>query len=261
MRRHRREGGLETRRTLVTAMAAAGLLLAACGESPLGALGERSSSWINEPEVVTTTTVVKEVPLVVPSTALSWSNEGIGPPSSEEPGEVISAVFSRRQGDRFIQASRQEIAAAIPGIMFPASVPFGAEWVSSQLVVENDGTLADDVSAAFGIWSAEPYTRSRSVAQMAIIRVAHDPAGAELAAAESPGCAAFADRSVAECTIATIGGREMWELIGSGGTTLIYYDGPLRYEVFARNFVARPALEQMASAAAPLSELAPAATS
>ena len=56
----------------------------------------------------------------------------------------------------------------------------------------NDGTIAADPSAAFGIWSAEPYTRSRSVAQMIVLRVSTDPEGAEEAASETrPSCAPF----------------------------------------------------------------------
>ena len=38
------------------------VVVVACGESPLGSIGERSSGWINEPEVVTTTLPPVTVP-------------------------------------------------------------------------------------------------------------------------------------------------------------------------------------------------------
>ena len=47
--------------------------------------------------------------------------------------------------------------------------------MTSQLVFDERGDLADDPVAAFGIWSSEPYTRSRSVAQMIIMSVSVDP--------------------------------------------------------------------------------------
>ena len=50
-------------------------------------------------------------------------------------------MFARREGDRFIQASRKEIVALLPAVRFPAVVPYGAEWVSSQVVVENSGEI------------------------------------------------------------------------------------------------------------------------
>ena len=233
--------------------------VAACGDSPLQIIGERSAEWINEPEVVTTTLPPVTTPRFVEIENLQWANEGIVNPNLGDRGALIAAVFDRREGDRFIQASRDEIAAALPDVEFPAVAPFGAEWVSSQLVIENNGTLSRDPTAAFGIWSAEPYTRSRSVAQMAIISVVIDPeTAAEIAAAgEDVSCARFADRATNVCETLNLDGRQVWKLVGTGGTTLIWFSGDYRYELFGRNFVPSDDLNQMASNTIALAELEP----
>ncbi|MBW3666535.1 MAG: hypothetical protein KY394_02960 [Actinobacteria bacterium] len=239
--------------------AALSLLASACGDAPLGSVGDRSSEWINEPEVSTTTTVPVTIPVVISSDNLAWSNDDIVNDNLGDPGATVAAVFARREGDRFIQASRAEITVALPGIGFPANVPNGARWVSSQLVIEATGEVADDPSAAFGIWSAEPYTRSRSVAQMAVLRVALDPETiAELAAAtEPPSCARFSDRNTDNCEIVDIGGRTIWRLQGSGGTTLIWFDDTYRYELFGRDYLQEEALLGMAEVMIPLAQLEP----
>ena len=165
-------------------------------------------------------------------------------------------MFARREGDRFIQASRVEIAAAIPGIQFPAKVPYGAEWVSSQLVIDNNGQVSSDPSAAFGIWSAEPYTRSRSVAQMAVLRVSVDPeTAAELAAEEAvTSCARFADVTTTGCDMNQVGDKTAWTLSSSAGTTLIWFDGDYRYELFGRSFVPRDVIVALAVETIPLAD-------
>lgn len=229
----------------------------ACGESPLLSLGNRSSNWINEPKVTTTTLPEVDAPRHVAAATLEWANDVIVNDDLEDPGAVVAAVFNRREGDRFIQASRFEIAAAIPEIAFPSLVPYGAEWVSSQLVVENSGRLSAEPSAAFGIWSAEPYTRSRSVAQMAVLRVSHDPeTAADLA---EPGaefsCARFAERITDECALLDMEGRDVWKLAAAGGITLIWFEGPYRYELFGRSFIPSDVLEEMAGDTVALSAL------
>jgi len=233
------------------------VVLVACGESPLESIGLRSSEWINEPTVPTTIPVDTTVPRSVPAEALQWSNDVIVNESMGDLNAMLSEVFDRREGDRFIQSSPAEIAMALPDVAFPDRAPTGAEWVSSQLVFENDGTLSNEPSAAFGIWSAEPYTRSRSVAQMIVMRVSNDlEAANELAtgAAEAT-CARFADRSSDDCEIITIGTRETWLLGESGGSTLIWYEGPYRYEMFGRSYVPSRVLQEMSGAMVPLSTL------
>lgn len=240
----------------------AAVLLAACGDMPLQAIGERSADWINEPEVVTTSLPPATTPRFVDIGELSWSNDEIVNPNLDDRNALIAAVFERRAGDRFIQASREEIAAALEGVEFPAMAPYGAEWISSQLVIESNGALSRDPSAAFGIWSAEPYTRSRSVAQMAIFRVVIDPeAAAEVA--ESPqdvSCARFAERSTNVCEIVGIDGRHVWKLDSSGGTTLIWFSGDYRYELFGKDFVAVEDLIEMAGDTVLLADLRPEAS-
>lgn len=231
------------------------IVLAACGQDPLSSIGLRSSEWINEPTVPTTVRVEVTTPTVIDSSNLLWATDEVVVEDPSNVEAVLAAVFARRQGDRFIQASRFEIAAALPDVAFPAQVPFGAEWVSSQLVMDNDGTLADDPSAAFGIWSVEPYTRSRSVAQMIVIRVYNDLVGStELSTGEvEPSCARFAERTTDECEILVVGIRDTWRLTSSGDTTLIWFEGPYRYELFGRSFVPEDVLTDMSGSMVPLS--------
>lgn len=237
------------------------VFVAACGDVPLQAIGERSAEWINEPEVVTTTIPPATTPRFVDIRNLAWSNEDIVNPNLGDRNALVAAVFERREGDRFIQASRREIAAALPGLEFPAIAPFGAQWISSQLVVENNGTLSRDPTAAFGIWSAEPYTRSRSVAQMIVLRAAIDPeTAAEVAATgEDVTCARFADRATNLCEIVNLGGHQVWKLLATSGTTLIWFSGEYRYELFGKDFVQVDDLAEMVSGSILLSDLEPVA--
>lgn len=251
-----------SRSSLTRPMALCSIVLAAglvaCGGSPLESIGQRSSDWINEPTVPTTVAVVTTAPTVVPVGRLQWANDDIENGSLDDPAGLLAEVFSRREGDRFIQASRFEIAAALPEITFPDRAPNGAEWVSSQLVFDNDGSLADDPTAAFGIWSTEPYTRSRSVAQMIVLRVATDvDAANELASGEGdPTCDRFADRTAAQCQVLTVDDRPTWLLTQAGGSTLVWYHGPHRYELFGRSFVPSGILRDMSAGMIPLSSIA-----
>jgi hypothetical protein len=235
----------------------AALALAGCGGSPLESLGLRSSDWINEPTVPTTVKVVTTTPTIVSSDTLLWANDEIETESLDDVDALLEEVFARRQGDRFIQASRFEIAVALDGVTFPGMVPAGAEWVSSQLVFDNDGTVSDDPSAAFGIWSAEPYSRSRSVAQMVVLKVATDmETASRLATGEvAPTCALFSDRTTEQCEVVTVGSRATWILGGSSGSTLIWFDGPYRYELFGRSFVPIGTLRGMSDDMVPLASI------
>lgn len=233
------------------------LALAGCGGSPLESLGLRSSDWINEPTVPTTVAVVTTIPTIVSSETLLWANDEIETESLDDVGSVLQEIFARRQGDRFIQASRFEIAVALEGVAFPDMAPAGAEWVSSQLVFDNDGTVSDDPSAAFGIWSAEPYSRSRSVAQMVVLKLATDTETAnQLATGEvAPTCALFSDRTAENCEVVTVGSRDTWILSSASGSTVIWFDGPYRYELFGRSFVPIGILRQMSDQMVPLTSI------
>jgi hypothetical protein len=242
---------------LGSALVVAALALAGCGGTPLESLGLRSSDWINEPTVPTTVAVVTTIPTKVSVDTLAWANDEIETESLDDVDTVLQEVFARRQGDRFIQASRSEIAVALDDVAFPGMAPAGAEWVSSQLVFDNDGTVSADPSAAFGIWSAEPYSRSRSVAQMIVLKVATDPETAnQLATGElSATCALFSDRTTEECEIVTVGSRDTWILSSSSGSTLIWFDGPYRYELFGRSFVPIGILREMSDQMVPLTSI------
>lgn len=245
-----------TIRSSVT-VALLGVIVAACGGEPLQSLGQRSSDWINEPTVPTTQAVAVTTVTIVASETLAWANDVIESESLDDPEALLAEVFSRREGDRFIQASRVEIAAILDGVAFPSTAPAGAEWVSSQLVVNNDGTVGEDPSAAFGIWSAEPYSRSRSVAQMAVLRVSTDlETATQLETGElSPSCALFAERTTQQCEVVTVGSRSTWLLSASSGSTLIWFDGPYRYELFGRSFVPVQVLRAMSAETTPLASL------
>ena len=241
------------------ALVVVALVLAACGDAPLEALGNRSSDWINEPEVTTTASVTVTIPTSIDIVTLQWFNDDIVTENLSDPDLLVSEVFARREGDRFIQASRAEIAAALPGVQFPATVPQGAEWVSSQLVIENSGELSDDPTAAFGIWSAVPYSRSRSVAQMAVLRVSIDQETAVVVAdsADELSCARFADDTTTGCEILDMDGRPVWALSSNQGLTLVWLDSMYRYELFGRSFVPVEALHDMAAAPVHLADLVP----
>ena len=233
------------------------VLAAACGETPLGSIGERTSGWINEPYIVTTTTVPVTSPIVTGAEDLFWSNDEIVTENLGEPEALVAEIFARREGDRFIQASRTEISVVLPGLLFPTQVPNGSEWVSSQLVINNSGQIADEPSVAFGIWSAEPYTRSRSVAQLAVLRVSTDLESAvDVDQSESPAsCELFAERVNEQCEVLVVSDRDVWVLTSNVGITLVWYDAPYRYELFGRSFIPLKTLTEMASDSVELGEL------
>jgi len=254
--RHSRPSKAPRPPILLVVVLAAGLT--ACGGSPLESIGQRSSEWINEPTIPTTVPVITTTPTVVSADRLQWANDEIETTSLGDRDALLAEVFARREGDRFVQASPDEIVVALPEVSFPDKAPHGAEWVSSQLVFDNDGSLADDTSAAFGIWSAEPYTRSRSVAQMVVLRVATDvDAANELASGEADlSCQRFDERTAAQCEVLTIDDRPTWLLTQASGATLVWYEGPYRYELFGRSFVPSAVLSDMSSGMVPLATIA-----
>lgn len=247
-------GRVLARRALVALLLVS---VVACGEAPLESIGIRSSEWINEPTVPTTIAINTTTPTIVSMERLEWANDDIETASLGDRDALLAEVFDRRGGDRFIQASKAEIVVALPDVTFPSTAPTGAEWISSQLVFDNDGTLASDPSAAFGIWSAEPYTRSRSVAQMVILRVSNDlETATRLTTGElAVSCALFSDRATDSCEIITVAERDTWLLGDSGGTTLVWFEGPYRYELYGRAFVTDSVLERMSESMAPLASL------
>ena len=234
------------------------LFLAACGDAPLQFIGEKSSDWIGEPTIPTTTTVPITVPIVVTSEILKWFNDAIVSESLDDPESLRREIFERRGGDLIVQSSKAEIEVLIPELKFPGVAPYLSQYVTSQAVFDGNGQLSDDPLASFGIWSAEPYTRSRSVAQMVVLRVSFDEETViELV---EPGadtsCARFSDGTTQSCEIRQIGVQTVWALHANNGNTMVWFDGSYRYELFGRGFVPVTALEEMIPSFVPVGELA-----
>jgi hypothetical protein len=234
------------------------LLVAACGPEPLGRVGDRASSWIGAPAPPSVVTAPPTtLPVLVPSTDIAWYNDGLEPVEGESPADIIAAVYRRGAStDRFVQASRLEVAAALPGVGFPADVPAEVRFITSQLVYENGrGLLAEDYSAAFGLWSAEPYSRSRTAGQSGVLMVSQDgdESAAVAAGAGDLTCARFADET-RTCLEIFLGATPAWTLANALGSTLVWYQAPYRYELFLRSDIAAM-LSEMATRLVPLSEL------
>jgi hypothetical protein len=157
-----------------------GLVVLAAGcNDPFVDLGERSQEIVYGD--TTTTSTTSSIPgddgdafALEPVGAAAWQNDGITPQSdSDSPAVVIAAVWNRSNGvERFIQASRTEIAAALPGVVFPELVPAGVGWITSQLVYDvASASLDAETSAAFGLWTTEPYSVTRDAGQAAVLYI------------------------------------------------------------------------------------------
>lgn len=153
--------------------------VAGCGEAGvLDGLGDRTREAVKGG--TTTTTVLLAVAAGVENEALVksdevlWFNDDISPQFTGTSEEVVTAVWQRQLGSRFVQATRTEIAAAIPSGVFPGLVPQQVRWITSQLVYnEISGTLNTDTSAAFGLWSDVPY--QRDTARVGVLRIGRAP--------------------------------------------------------------------------------------
>lgn len=153
--------------------------VAGCGEAGvLDGLGDRTREAVKGG--TTTTTVLLAVAAGVENEALVksdevlWFNDDISPQFTGTSEEVVTAVWQRQLGNRFVQATRTEIAAAIPSGVFPGLVPQQVRWITSQLVYnEISGTLNTDTSAAFGLWSDVPY--QLDTARVGVLRIGRAP--------------------------------------------------------------------------------------
>jgi hypothetical protein len=186
---------------------------------------------------------------------VEWFNGNLEPVAGTTSAEIITGVYARaRSSDPYVQATPAEIALALPGVEFPSQVPPEVRFVTSQLVYDlSQLTLSSEQVAAFGLWSVEPYTRSRSVGQQAVLTVVNDPEGlAALASGTADtSCARYIDRQ-AECAVTTVDGSPAWELSDRLGTTLIWYSATYRYELFLRSGVNSEWAVQMADSVRPL---------
>jgi len=232
--------------------------LTGCGNEPFAHVGEGASGWIGRP-TITTTATTGPGPGLAPVSRIDWFNQDLSPVGGTTPAEIISGVYSRANpSDPFVQATPAEIALALPGLEFPSLLPPEVRYVTSQLVYDlTTVTLASEEVAAFGLWTVEPYTRSRSVGQQGVLTVVSDPEGiAALASGTADtSCGRYVDRD-ADCTVTTVAETPAWELANAIGTTLVWYGDTYRYELFLRTGVGPGLAVQIAESARPLVALA-----
>jgi len=215
-----------------------GAVASACGEAgPLEHVGEATGRWVTAATVATTIppSIVVEIgdeAMVEAGDAL-WVNDDIATvPPGTDPRATIATVWGRQIGSRFVQASRSEIASALPTIQFPATIPGDVRWVTSQLVFDPaSGALDPDTSAAFGLWTVEPYTVESGRAS--VLRVGSAPEG--IGAAKS----------------------DIVPIVVPDGLSLGWTEAGLRYELFCRASISDVACNAIAESFVPLSDLLP----
>ncbi len=209
------------------------ILLAACGDA-LGGVGDLSHRIVYGSGATTSTTLAppqSQLLRLEPITDLVWSNDVVGADTAGlGRDELITAVWLRGdQEDPFVQASRREIATALPGIEFPQLAPERVTHVSSQLNFDAlTGILDASTTAAFGLWIGEPYGLPRSDGQLAVLRV---------------GLKSSAD---------DVGG-EIFSFQVTDGRELAWVDGPYVYQLFCRTGMSEAACFAMAESTIPLS--------
>lgn len=250
------------------------MVLAGCGADPLAHLGQRSRAFFDlertpttppEPSASVTTLPGKQETLrgLDP---VDWYNQddpiwGATGLRNLDPDQVVSVLWAQStRRDRFVQSGPGEIAAALPGIGFPVLLPESVRHISSQLVFDQaTGQLAETYQAAFGFWVVVPYTESRELGQRASLWVG----SADLAVSyEDPGEGRLAcpDLGLAEaraCRPTPIGTLVGWWYLVPEGGTLVWFDGPYRYELVLRSTEDPALVVRMAESMQPLADLAP----
>ena len=215
-------------RVLVTA-----LLVASCGDA-LSGVGDLSQRIVYGDQTTTSTSVApseSQLLRLKGITDLVWTNDAVDPTTNGmERDLLITTVWLR--GDKinpFVQASRHEIAVALPGIEFPQLAPEAVTHVSSQLLFDQlTGILDASTAAAFGFWVGEPYDLPRNEGQLAVLRV---------------GLKTLDDDS----------GGEVFSFQVTDGRELAWADGDYVYQLFCRTGVSEEACFQMAGSTIPLS--------
>ncbi|MFH1331003.1 MAG: hypothetical protein ABIJ48_10185 [Actinomycetota bacterium] len=166
---------MNRRITMILTLAA--LVAAGCGDVFEG-VGDLSRGLVHGGSTTSTTTTTLPQPgggmaLTGLSGDVVWVNDEFEVPPGVSADAVIRRVWQRSDGvDPFVQASRFEIATALVGIEFPRLVPEKVTHISSQLLFDpQTGTIDVGTSAAFGLWTAEPYTVPRTEGQLVVLRV------------------------------------------------------------------------------------------
>jgi len=218
-----------------TVVAVATVAVAGCGASgPLDGLGDASRGFAFGGATTTTTIPVLDAGTsgesLVAATDVLWLNDRLANEAVGSATAVVAGVWERREGSRFIQASRAEIATALPTLQFPALVPSETRWVTSQLVYDLDsGGLDADTAAAFGMWQVEPYTVTEG--RLMVLRVGFAPADAG------------AERS------------DVTPIVVPDGLSLVWTEAGLRYEMFCRSNLSEELCGEVAVSFVPLGGL------
>jgi hypothetical protein len=253
---------------IVVGLILAAGLLAGCGsDAPLADLGHMTDRWIaaapDAPAATSAPPAAAPIGLLATNgpKSIEWVNDGLGSDvaAPTSPGEAIQVVWARsNRQDRYVQASRSEILAALPQLEVPTLVPDEVAFITSQLVFDPaTGELASDVSAAFGFWSDKPYTKSRTVSQLAVLMVAieeplpapvvPDTIGVPAPAPTTNRCDRLAGGAVTDCNAVTLeDGCPAWSLAVTDGWRLVWSEHRYSYDLFVRDAADADLLIRMA---------------
>lgn len=231
------------------------LLLSAC-ERPLGGAGSFSARWIQGSTTTSTTFLPVAPGDLVSSGSVEWMNDRLGAPGSDDPVQVTRAVWSRSSGrEAFVQASRYEIAAALPRIEVPRMVPAEVRHITSQLVYATEsGALGDRTAAAFGFWAVEPYSISRSVGQRSALLVGLAD-GLPLPGSDIPACQGYELGEGVLCEMTDVSGTPAWRVQTEGARRLVWAEGPYRYELECHDELPGGVCEQVAASMMALEDI------
>lgn len=209
------------------------VLVTSCGDA-LSGVGDLSQRIVYGDQSTTSTSTApaqSQFLRLKGITDLIWTNDGIDPTTVGMERELlITTVWLRGDKiDPFVQASRAEIAAALPGIEFPQLAPDRVTHVSSQLLFDQlTGILDASTAAAFGFWVGEPYDLPRSEGQLVVLRV-----GMKTLDDEAEG--------------------EIFSFQVTDGRELAWTDGDYVYQLFCRTGLTEEACFEMADSMVPLS--------
>lgn len=210
------------------------VLVASCGDA-LGGVGDLSQRIVYGDQTTTSTSLAPAESRFLRLkgiTDMIWINDAIDLTTQGMERDLLLTTIWQRgdQIDPFVQASRAEIAAALPGIEFPQLAPDRVTHVSSQLLFDQlTGILDASTAAAFGLWVGEPYDLPRSEGQLAVLRV---------------GLKTLED-DAAE--------GEIFSFQVTDGRELAWTDGAYVYQLFCRTGLSEEACFEMAESTIPLS--------